>query len=423
MKAITFLGAAKAYDIAYYLEDGREQTAPFFGAALPHFYPDLSLRVLVTPEARSAHLDQFVQLVEPRVADLEAVDIAGGRTEEELWQIFEAVIDLVDDREQVIFDITHGFRSLPFLSFLAAAYLRVIKNVELVAVLYGNFEARDKSVEPNRAPVIDLTPFVGLLDWMVAADRFIRFGDAHDLAERLRQSRPDYRNQQADHGARELAMLLSNTAAAMDRVSSALRLIRPADAMVASDILQTQLVDATQGIQRQARPFHPLSQRVVDEYAPLALAESVLKSDLPAVLARERTMVHWYLDRRQYVQTIAVAREWIVTWLMAHLGFTDQNDRDVRLQVENAVGQMLQQHKGKRTDEPLSLDLKDVPQLQQAVTLYGELGRVRNDLLHAGKRRDAGSAESLEKRIIKLCRRLSELRLPTGNSTREPDAP
>ena len=133
MKAITFLGAGTAYDTAYCMEDGREQTAPYFGAALPHFFPNLSLRVLVTPEARSAHLDRFVQLAEPHVADLEAIDIAGGRTEMEMWQIFETVIDAVDDGEQVIFDITHGFRSLPFLSFLAAAYLRVIKNSSIAS--------------------------------------------------------------------------------------------------------------------------------------------------------------------------------------------------------------------------------------------------------------------------------------------------
>ena len=423
MKAITFLGAGTAYDTAYCMEDGREQTAPYFGAALPHFFPNLSLRVLVTPEARSAHLDRFVQLAEPHVADLEAIDIAGGRTEMEMWQIFETVIDAVDDGEQVIFDITHGFRSLPFLSFLAAAYLRVIKNVALVAVLYGNYEARDQSAKPHRAPVIDLTPFVGLLDWMVAADRFIRFGDAHDLAERLRQSKPDYRLQQEDSEARQLAILLSGTATAMDRVSSALRLIRPAEAMLASEDLQTQLVDATQGIQRQARPFHPLSQRVVDEYAPLALPESVLDADLPSVLARERTMVHWYLQRRQYVQTVAVAREWIVTWIMAHLGYADQYDRNVRGQTENAIGLILQHRKGKHIDEPLPLDLTAVPQLQKAIDLYGDLGDVRNDILHAGKRRGAASADSLEKRIDKLCRRLNELRLPARKGIQGPNAP
>ena len=52
-----------------------------------------------------------------------------------------------------------------------------------------------RSVTPDRAPVIDLTGFVELLDWMVAADRFTRFGDARDLADLLKtqhgRSKPD----------------------------------------------------------------------------------------------------------------------------------------------------------------------------------------------------------------------------------------
>lgn len=151
MKAITFLGAGRAFETVYVMPDGREHTAPFFGVALARFYPDLTMRVFVTEKARETHLAQFQQLVEDYVAELEPVDIPDGANEEELWALFQTVVDQIEDREPVIFDITHGFRSLPFLSFLAAAYLRTVKEIDLQAVLYGNFEARDTSVDPNRA--------------------------------------------------------------------------------------------------------------------------------------------------------------------------------------------------------------------------------------------------------------------------------
>jgi len=415
MKAITFLGAGKAFETAYVFEDGQEYTAPYFGVALSQHYPDLEMRVLVTPEAKEKHWQRFQEMVGD-AAELEAIDIQGGHTEEELWDIFETVIEVVEKGEQVIFDITHGFRSLPFLSFLAAAYLRVVEEIELVAVLYGNFEARDQSVTPNRAPVIDLTPFVGLLDWMVAADRFVRFGDAHDLAERLRASKPDYRQQQHDPGQRRIAKTLSDTAKALDSVSSALRLIRPNDAIIASDKLQTDLTDATQGIQSFARPFQPLSRRVISEYAPLAANQEIYSSDLTVALDRERRLVYWYLDRRQYVQAMAVAREWIVTWALAHLGYSDQFDKEARGQIERAMGAQIQKRSGKagydsRPDPTIKVDLTDVPQLKTAIDLYSALGNTRNDLLHAGKRRAPQPANRMEKQIIKLCNRLDELPL------------
>lgn len=160
MKAITFLGATTAYETTYVIDKNREHTAPFFGVALARFIPDLSMRVFVTEDAEEMHLANFLTLVEDYVDDVQKVSIPDGRNDEELWKVFQKVVDVVEPKESVIFDITHGFRSLPFLSFLSAAYLRTVKNIQLEAVYYGNFEARDKSVTPNRAPVIDLTRFV-----------------------------------------------------------------------------------------------------------------------------------------------------------------------------------------------------------------------------------------------------------------------
>ena len=149
------------------------------------------MKVFVTEKAREMHWEPFQRLAEDYVDNLEAVEIPDGADENELWSLFQAVVDAVDVQEEVIFDITHGFRSLPFLSLLAVAYLRQIKQIELRAILYGNFEARDRSVEPHRTPVIDLSRFVSLFDWMTAADRFIRFGDASDLARHLRAEKPE----------------------------------------------------------------------------------------------------------------------------------------------------------------------------------------------------------------------------------------
>ncbi len=427
MKLLTFLGASTAYDTTYVMSDGREHTAPFCGVALARFFPDTQMRVFVTPGARKLHLDHFMALVEDHVADVEPVFIGGDDDKEQLWDIFQAVVDHVEERERVVFDITHGFRSIAFLSFLAVSYLRVVKDIDLEAVLYGNFEARDKSVTPNRAPVIDLTSFVSLLDWMVAADRFVRFGDAHDLAEQLRRARPGYQEQQQDTGLRAMSQRISTAARAMDDVSLALRLIRPAQAMSASDRLQTELLDATQVIETLARPFVPLVQQVTDAYAPLAVSDSQQQADPISTLARERRMVHWYLERKQYVQAMAVAREWIISWAMVHAGMSGMLDMSSRDEVEKALGQANKQREkqhGAFDDYRFSngATLRKVPQIAFALDLYGQVGLARNDLLHAGKRRGALEADLMEREVNRLCAALDKVGLPHDKSESVPGA-
>ena len=416
MKILTFLGAGTAYETTYVMPDGRDYTAPFFGVALARFYPDSDIRVFVTEAARERHLEKFASLTEDFAADITPVDISDGRDEEELWHIFQAVVDNVEEDEKVLFDITHGFRSLPFLSFLAAAYLREVKNIQLTGLLYGNFEARDKSMTPNRAPVIDLTRFVDLLDWMIAADRFTRFGDARDLANQLRKARPDYRAQQRSQEIRNQAIRLSQAAKAMDNVSLALRLIRPAEAMDASESLQQRLSDGVEVISQYARPFQPLTQRVTDAYAPLAMSRKAQENDPQGALARERRMVQWYLERGQYVQAMAVAREWIISWAMWHLGFTEFSDKEMREEIERALGEANKQREnqhgqfGNRYFETRK-SLQDIPEIEKGLDLYREIGATRNDLLHAGKRTKPKPADQMEKTIEKLCAQLQELPL------------
>lgn len=417
MKLLTFLGATAAYETTYYLPDGREHTAPFCGIALARFYPDTDMRVFVTEDARKTHWERFRVLAEDHAASLQDVEITDGANEAELWEVFQAVVDHVDTSEAVVFDITHGFRSLPFLSFLAAAYLRVVKKIRLEAVLYGNFEARDKSVTPNRAPVIDLTSFVDLLDWMIAADRFVRFGDAHDLAERLRSVKPGFPHIQHNALLQGDARRLSLAARALDDVSLALRLIRPAEAMDASSKLQTRLIDATQSLQAHARPFVPLAQSVTDAFAPLSLSRPNQDRDPVGLLARERRMVFWYLERKQYVQAMAVAREWIITWAMMNARMSPILDKTLRDEMEQVLGRANRERQsgsGAFSDVVLSSgrSLHSIPGIAQALKLYEELGHARNDLLHAGKRPDAKKADVLERMIRGLCNRLNDLPLP-----------
>ncbi|HHW86816.1 MAG TPA: TIGR02221 family CRISPR-associated protein [Chloroflexi bacterium] len=424
MKAITFLGAATAYETTYVLDDGREHTAPFFGVALARFVPNLTMRVFVTKEAREKHFEQFQTLVEDYVDDLQPVDIPDGSNDTELWEVFQKVVDAVESEESVIFDITHGYRSLPFLSFLSAAYLRAVKRVRLEAVYYGNFEARNRSVTPNRAPVIDLTRFVELLDWMIGADRFVRFGDARDLAQLLNAQheriKPDPRTTDKIAMSAWNNSPLKHTANNLTRASQALRLVRPAEAMDASQRIRVQMPEAVQSSQALARPFTLLSQHLLDSFAPIALSEEDQKRDPYRTLEVERALIGWYLERNQIFQAVALAREWLISRIMVQVGMAKElMDKNARLQVENAIRKQVQRLQAKAADEQQDdedlPDLNNVADITDIAQLFNQLGDLRNDLMHAGKRKGALASKSVEEQVQKLWRKLQTL--PEGDTS------
>ncbi|GIW02413.1 TIGR02221 family CRISPR-associated protein [Roseiflexus sp.] len=411
MKAITFLGA-RPQETCYVFPDGCEHVAPFFGLALAQYLPDLDF-VVFTTELTAQFYHQY--FASAQAASIQAVRIPDGRDDAELWRIFQAVVDVIEPNAVVVFDITHGFRSLPFLSFLAAAYLRKVKSIQLKHVFFGNFEMRDQSVTPHRTPVLDLTNFVELLDWMVGADLFVRFGDARDLATLLHTQhnrvKPDPKTASKDEMAAWNNSPIKATAKNLTKVSKALRVVRPAEVMEVSKQIYQQLPQAISSVGSLAMPFEPLAKQVINSFQKIALGDNELKS--------ERELIGWYLERDQIFQAVALMREWLVSWVMVQFGMSDQQllEKEVRANVEKVLGKAIQEVRGADTNtgEEHTVDLSklQMPERKKVVNLYNQIGDLRNDLMHAGKRKQPASAGTIEKQAKQLYKQLKELRLHT----------
>jgi len=118
-------------------------------------------------------------------AKIIAKDIPRGRSENEIWKIFDDTSNQINDGDEVIFDITHGFRSLPLLAIIILNYVRVLKNARISGVYYGAVESlgtihdiEKMYIKDRDAPIFDLTPFIYLFDWTSAIDDFLTYGDA-----------------------------------------------------------------------------------------------------------------------------------------------------------------------------------------------------------------------------------------------------
>lgn len=396
IKVITFLG--KYPKPTQYEFQGKVYTGGVFAEALCQFLSFDEMLVLVTREANQKSWPVLEKLGDSR---LKKIDIPLGESTEQMWEMFDILTSLVQSGEEVIFDITHGLRSLPFLVFLFAAYLKSAKRVHIRAIYYGAFELGN--AENNKpAPVIDLSGFVGMIDWLTASDRFIRFGDSQDLASLLRKTgrfHPDNPVNQAIE--------------TLESLSQSLRLIRPVESMEISAILPNAL-EAARSITTEIPSAHPYTLLVEDlksAYEPFAQLEPMAANNIQIGLDKQRDLINWYVEHQQWVQAVSLAREWLITWVMFQVGETDFFDLRQREAVADLMSKEAQRlkeaKKSKVNFQPIFL--KGIPEITTVLGDWLSLTGVRNDIDHAGMRENAQPAASLIKSIRKLCSKLSRL--------------
>ncbi len=111
------------------------------------------------------------------------VQIPEGKTQEQIWEIFNAIIKHVNNGDEVYFDITHSFRSIPMLVTVSIPYLRTVRKIKMKSITYGAWEARN--AEKNLTPVFNLSDFISLMNWSDAARDFAEYGQSDSIVKLL----------------------------------------------------------------------------------------------------------------------------------------------------------------------------------------------------------------------------------------------
>lgn len=402
MKLLTFLGLGNYHPTTYSWQD-QEYTSDYAPVASCHFLQPDSLTVFLTEEVQEKTYPQFLEAL-PGDFEVDPLLVPLGKNQQELWQLFECISGAVDPGDEVAFDITHGLRAFPLVSLLVAAFLRSGLNVHLRAVLYGAFDVRDESVTPNRTPMFDLTPMIGLLEWASAADRFNRTGDARYLATKVEEQRRNLAiSARGDHDLLEEAGRLGNLGGALESISQSLRLIRPQRTMLQVAGLQERIDLARPALERAAaaQPFGLLLKNIAETYTAMTRLDCEGLDETKRTLAIQREMIQWYADRHQWVQAVSLGREWLVSWVMVHLGLQNLTEQSDRQRITQVVGSEAQEYlKAKDQGAPYtSVFLTTVPETEAVLLLWHQLTHARNDIDHAGMREHPQAPKNLIKQI------------------------
>ena len=149
----------------------------------------------VTEEADKIGLQHRLQDLQARMgikAQIEEHDIEAGFSEEEIWSIFNTVYAQLQPGDQIYFDVTHAFRSIPLFSIVLFNYSKFMKDTCLMSIMYGAFEklgpaykVKEMPVEKRVAPVVDLTNIARLQEYNQIASSLKDFGKVKQLKDAI----------------------------------------------------------------------------------------------------------------------------------------------------------------------------------------------------------------------------------------------
>lgn len=375
-----------------------------FPLAVDAFFRPEKLLLMVTPEARTHENRCYIERVlGPR---LQLVPIPPGRTEEELWQIFDIVSDAVPEGAEVILDVTHAFRSLPFVIFGVVNYLRRIKRIPLQRIVYGAYEAKETGPDGvQRAPVFDLTMLVDLHEWLQAVEAFTVRSEGQKLADLLAEAhrRPWL---SGERGEVELPRQLQRMAGCIKEFSQSVRLLRPLEALEAAARAQTLIRHVEQEAARWAKPFRHILSRLTDELSPLATGDARALDE--EGLRRQLSLIKHYVQKDLIVQAVLLGREWLVNWLAWRAGNKPWLNRDTRQELERVLGLA-----GRRLQEGDTEALPSwydaLPEAGAVADLWRWLTNLRNDVAHCAMNDHPAPCSSIRERAEELVQRLSKL--------------
>ncbi len=192
---ISFLGKAKTgYSPANYVfEPGFKRAVPYFGMALLDYLKpqklilagtsgsmwdvffdhqhtdDDGLLALIEAVPKQVVTPQMLAIHEQRLTEklgipVQCLLIPYARNDAEQTAILTDLAGALGEGENIVLDVTHGFRHLPMLALVAARYLQRVRGVKVQEVYYGALEMTD--AHTKETPVLRLAGMLQMLDWV-----------------------------------------------------------------------------------------------------------------------------------------------------------------------------------------------------------------------------------------------------------------
>lgn len=430
---ISFLGTSDYLDCRYDLDGDTGPVVKYIQEDMAlRFCKDWNekdaIRIFTTDRAKQvnwidnghkdsdSHRDKTTTGLEKRLGALDIkpeihqIAIPVGNSEDEIWKIFEIVYDTITDEEEIIFDITHSFRSIPMLFMVLAGYAGIMKQADILGIYYGAFEVlgppkevekRIKDPNDRIAPIFDLTSFMELTRWSRATQSFIFHGISSEFQDLVKK---------------RTGLVLRKTKG-RDKTAQNMNYLEQDIGKISKNIqfnrgyrIITHDYDKTLGNIRKIKadpafipPFTPLIEKIENKI------EKFEKYDV----RNGFRAVDWCMSHGLIQQAVTMLWENIMTWVLDSEGL-DWWLKDNREAASSALHFL-----SKKKKEPKARALSDlVSRLRKNQALIDishlleKLRVIRNDINHGGFNHQedfrAKSAQSIEQEFHRIYEKIRQ---------------
>ena len=327
------------------------------------------------------------------------IAIPDGKDSDEMWEIFEVIFDKLQEGDELYLDITNSFRYLPMLLVVLVNYAKLLKNVKVKAIFYGNYEARDK--ESNIAPIMDLLPLSVLQDWTLAASDYLRYGQVEKLFELSESS---------------LIPILKNTETRTKDTEKLRAFVKRLKEMVEErTTCRGYAIVGSKNVRKLKCTASEIQKVTIVQLRPIF---EKIKQSLNDFDAKENVLncikaAKWCCANKLYQQATTMLEEGLGTFLCCHyqLDYRKMANRDAIFGCISIKTQNKDTEEKKSNKELVEKILADdsVWGNKAFVTILQKILELRNDYNHAGFKKNPFTAQKVIKIIEKLLDGIEEV--------------
>lgn len=333
-----------------------------------------------TEEAKN---ERFIELMEEngRKYEFKTVEIPNGKNENEIWEIFQKIYDVINERDEIVFDVTHSYRFLPMLGLQLLQYAKFLKKITVKKLCYGAYEMRynkevsGKEGEIEVSPIMDFTSFSTLQDWSLAGHMFVKTGVIEEFAGLSRKE-------------------LTGLHKSLNREINNLYNISGDLKVIASNFHTNRGINIV-----EAYRIEELKEKIISMKKELLPPFTLILEEIEksiSLLKKGNTdniiqAIQWCIDKELVQQGITMLQEGLVTILLDRIG-EEYRDKKLRMNFGDHLGKDMHTGNNKNISEETSEKMKKLVKKIEDIGIdyeglkicYCNVKNIRNDINHGG---------------------------------------
>jgi CRISPR-associated protein Csx16 len=371
-------------------------------------------------------------------------EIPVGKDREQRWQIFQTLVDALQPTplslaynehparqepqppEEIVLDITHGFRSAPFFAASAVAFQRSEQrrlglSGPRFRIVYAHYEPKKFREKPDSyvAPIWYFDDLVEVLDWNTAIDDLMRHGRADELEQRVRASQVE-----ATRAARKEGLdfpKLQQFGRAARSFADGLATARiPGTVTELSVGLVKAIQSCREDLVRHIPPLAPQLDRLEAQARKLSAPAVVSPEGIRASLE----LAGYYMELQRYAEAAITLRETGISACSVELAgerVLQPHHGDARMQERGDKGfrEERERHEQHLSDGKKSAG--DTGAMGQLRRLMRDIADLRNDVEHGGFREQSREGNGIRGELKEKLDRFGKLYPPSGQGHQERD--